>query len=201
MQAHNGRMSPFTAFFLGLFGVAAVGLIAATAITLSAVHTIDKQATSIVGFVANSIDGLPELIDSLPPALGDILDDRRAPEYAAEIAIKVNLITDDRGHLRPVMTIENKGGEMITMLAVRVAALNADNVPVREWTEVVATPIAIDHDWRGPIMPGKVRHVVGSRAYRGGPIDKLSKLSVATEISDIRVWTGMDGTIKTASAQ
>lgn len=201
MQANNGRMSPFTAFFLGLFGVAAVGIIAGTAITLSAVHTIDKQATGIVGFVANSIDGLPELIESLPPALGDILEDRRAPEYAAEIAIDVNLIVDDRGRLRPVMTIENRGGEMITMLAVRVAALNADNMPVGEWTEVVATPIAIDHDWRGPILPGKVRHVVGSRAYRGASIDKLSELTVATEISDIRVWTGMDNHLKTASMQ
>ena len=201
MQANNGRMSPFTAFFLGLFGVAAVGIVAATAVTLSAVHTVNKQATSIVGFVADSVDGLPELIDSLPSAIGDILEDRRAPEYASEIAIDVNMIADDRGHIRPVMTIENQGDEMITMLAVRVAALNGDNVPLREWTEVVATPIAIDHHWRGPIMPGKVRHVVGSRTYRGGSIDNLSKLAVATEISDIRVWTGSIRPLRTAAAQ
>lgn len=201
MHANNGRMSPVTAFFLGVFGVAAVGLLGATAIALSAVHTINRQATGIVGFVTNSIDGLPELIESLPPALGDVLDDRRAPEYASEITIDVTLITDDHGHIRPVMTIENTGGEMITMLAIRVAALNADNVPVREWTEVVATPIAIDDDWRGPIMPGRVRHVVGSRAYRGESIDKLSKLTVATEISDVRVWTGMDNHLKIASMQ
>lgn len=73
------------------------------------------------------------------------------------------------------------------MLAVRVAALDARRTPVREWTEVVATPIAIDHEWRGPLMPGATRHVVLS-SWRNFPADKADALLVAPEISEIRVW-------------
>jgi hypothetical protein len=134
---------------------------------------------------------LPELIEALPPAVGDLLNDRRAPEYTANLKVDVKLATDERDRLRPVMTIRNDGDEVVSMLAVRVAALRGDAVPIREWTEVAATPIAIDHDWRGPLMPHTTRHVVLS-GYCSLPGDAADYLTPAYEISEIRVWEGQD---------
>jgi len=53
---------------------------------------------------------------------------------------------------------------------------------------VVATPLAIDDDWRGPLMPGATRYVVlsGSRSLAG----KVGTVTAVTEIGEVRVWVG-----------
>jgi len=112
---------------------------------------VDGKASAILGLTEHTLDGLPELLDSLPTTIAEVLNDRRAPDYAAELDIEVSFVPHERhGGLRPAITIKNNGTEVVSMLAVRVAALNGRNVPVQEWTEVVATPIAISGDWRGP---------------------------------------------------
>jgi len=73
------------------------------------------------------------------------------------------------------------------MLAVRVAALNDQGLPVREWTELVATPIAIE-DWRGPLFPNKTRYVVVQAGWRGFGMDRLVSFTGVAEVSEIRVW-------------
>ena len=116
------RMSPITAFFLGLFAVVAIGITSGTLITLYGMYVIDAKASSVLGFAKGTITGLPDLLEALPPAVSDVLDDRRAPEYAAQLEIDVNLITDERsGGIRPVLTITNTGDRVVSMLAVRVA--------------------------------------------------------------------------------
>ncbi len=84
------------------------------------------------------------------------------------------------------MTITNRGHEVVSTLAIRVAAVSGSNVPLHEWTEVVATPIAIVDEWRGPLMPGATRHVVLSsrRFYQVAPQD----VTALTEFSEIRIW-------------
>ncbi len=182
------RMSPFSALFLGIFGVGAVTIAASAGIVLYGMRIIDTTASSQLWFAEHTIEGLPELIDSLPPTLADLLSDRRAPDYAGSIDLDAKFITDERsGGLRPVMTITNNGDEVVSMLAVRVAALNDTGAPVREWTEVVATPIAIDDNWRGPLMPNATRHVVIS-SWRHIPKDRTDHIFAAAEISELRIW-------------
>jgi len=181
------RMSPFTALFIGIFGVGAMAIAGASCIVLLGMRIADNRITDVLHLADDTIEGLPELINSLPPAIGDVLNDRRAPEYAADLDVDVAFAVDESGRLRPVMTIKNNGSEVVSMLAVRVAALLDNGMPVREWTEVVATPIAIENEWRGPLMPNATRHVVLSRCYgHAGKI--LSNLTPAHEISEVRVW-------------
>ena len=187
MTTHT-RMSPLTAMFLGIFGVGGVGIFAGAAVVLYTLRIIDNKASALIGFAGTTVESLPELIASLPPAIGDVLNDRRAPDYAANLDLSVRFVANEQGEgVRPVVTVINKGKEVVSMLAVRVAALDARKVPVREWTEVVATPIAADDDWRGPLMPGATRHVVLS-SWRSFPADKAESISAAPEISELRVW-------------
>ena len=195
------RMSPVTAFFLGIFGVVAVVVVSGTLLTTYAMYIVDSKTDGAIGFAKTTLEGLPDLIDSLPPALGELLNDHRAPDYASNITIDVQMIIDDRNDtLRPVLSITNDGDEVVSMLAVRVAALNNDGVPVGDWTQVVATPIAIEGDWRGPLFPHTTRHVVGSRYSRCQTVSADVDVQPEVEISELRIWSPDDRPIRTASA-
>jgi hypothetical protein len=130
------------------------------------------------------------LIESLPPVFADLLHDRRAPEYVANIDVSASFVAEEteRGRrMRPVLTITNRGNEVVSLLAIRVAALNAEGMPVAEWTQVAATPTAIDDDWRGVLMPNKTRHIVVSDYPR--LTGQVGDLTAAVEVSELRVWT------------
>ena len=197
MTGHT-RMSPFTAFFLGLFGVGAVGILSATLIVFAGMLIIGDKAGDLVRFadgtITTTLDRLPGLLESLPESVGDILNDGRAPEYADNLDVKVAFAADEwsRG-VRPVMTITNKGEEVVSLLAVRVAALNQQNLPIREWTEVVATPIGMCNDLRGPLYPGTTRYVVLGSSWRGFPAERVDEITGAVEISDVRIWRPTEG--------
>jgi hypothetical protein len=185
-------MSPLTALFLGIFGVGAVGIASGTAVVLYGMRIVDTRATELLGFadgtINTTLDQLPELIESLPDAIGDLLSDRRSPEYATELDLDVGFVVEERSKsLRPVMTITNRGDQVVSLLAVRVAALNEGGLPIREWTEMAATPVAIE-DWRGPLLPGKTRYLVMGSGWRGLSATKADQITGAVEIADIRVW-------------
>ncbi|MEK6798604.1 MAG: hypothetical protein AABZ12_06550 [Planctomycetota bacterium] len=189
MNYPSGRMSPITALFMGIFGCGAIAIAGATVIVLRGMSLAESQVGEIIGFAGGLVDGLPELLSSLPPALADVVHDRRAPEYSGNVEVAVRFIPDEEsGGIRPALTVKNTGSEVVSMLAIRVAALDATRGPIRDWTEVVATPLAIDDDWRGPLMPGATRHVVLHRC-RSIPSAAIDRLTPATEISDIRVWS------------
>lgn len=185
------RMSALTALVLGVAGVMAVGIASGSAVVAYTLHVAGGNANAILGFAENTVKGLPELIESLPPALGDILNDHRAPSYTSHIDVDVKFVANAAGdRYRPVLTVTNAGSEVVSMLAVRVAALSEEGVPVGEWTELVATPIALDdNDWRGPLMPGTPRHILVG-GWRGLYDSPVSSLAPVVEISDVRVWTG-----------
>jgi len=194
-------MSPVTAFFLGIFGVVGVAVVSATMLTTYALYIVDSKTDGVIGFAKATIEGLPDLVDSLPPALGELLNDHRDPQYASNIKIDVQMITDERTDtLRPVLTITNDGDEVVSMLAVRVAALNSNGVPVGDWTQVVATPIAIEGEWRGPLFPHTTRHVVCSRHSGSRRVSAKVDIRPVAEISELRVWAQEDRPIRTASA-
>jgi hypothetical protein len=191
-------MSPLTAFFLGLFGVGAVGIVSATLIVFAGMLIVGEKAGDLVrladGTITTTLDRLPGLIESLPESVGDILNDGRAPEYSDNLDIKVAFATDERARgVRPVMTITNTGEEVVSLLAVRVAALSQDSLPLREWTEVVATPIGMCNDWRGPLYPGNTRYVVLGSSWRSFPMERLGQITGAVEISDVRIWRPTEG--------
>lgn len=187
MVTQRSRMSPMTALFLGLFFVGGLLIASATTVVLYTMRIADGNAAKLLRFADNTIDGLPELIKSLPPALADALHDRRAPEYVSNIDVKVKFIRDEAaGVVRPVLTVTNTGTEVVSMLAVHVAAMDENGTPRNDWTHVVATPLTIDDDWRGPLMPGSTRHVVlsGSRSLAS----QSDTLVAVAEIGDVRVW-------------
>lgn len=189
MVAPRARMSPMTALFLGMFFVGGMGIASLTAIVLYTMRIADSNAAKLLHFADNTIEGLPDLLKSLPPALADVLNDRRAPEYVSNLDVKVKFVTDEsRGSVRPVVTVKNNGTEVVSMLALHVAAMDEHGNPRSDWTEVVATPLTIDDEWRGPLMPGSTRHVVlrGSRSFAGN----ASTLVAVAEIGDVRVWEG-----------
>ena len=108
------RMSPFTAFFMAVFGIVAVGVGAGTTLALFGLYMIDNKAEMLIGFAEGTIDGLPELIANLPPAIGDVLDDRRVPEYASNVDIDITFLADEKtGLLQPALTIVNEGDEVL----------------------------------------------------------------------------------------
>jgi len=181
------RMSPFTALFLafGFIAVAAIG--AGTTITLYGMNVVDSKANGVLSLVENAIGGLPEVIDSLPPALSDLLNDRRAPEYAPSLATQVAFADDPAsGVLIPSLQITNKGTEVVSMLGIRVTLLNKQGAPLHEWNELAAAPISIE-DLRGPLLPGNTRYIV-LPCRRNLTKDAKDQLQGAVEITEIRVW-------------
>ncbi len=184
-------MSPLTALFLGLFGVVAVGIVSGAAVTVYALSVVDGKASNIIGFATGTMEGLPDLLRALPPTVGDLLNDRRAPEYAPNIDVQAALLADERtGVSRPVLTITNQGDDVVSMLAIRVAAVNAAGNPIRDWTQVAATPLAIEGEWRGPLFPHETRHIVVSSCR--GPVASasLDNAITVTEIAELRLWNG-----------
>ena len=123
------------------------------------------------------------------------------PEPAAAVAQLLRFVDQNRrarlppaGNVtieavRPVVSIANQGDKLVTLLCLRAAALDQDGTPRHEWTEVVATPLAIDNSWRGPLMPGATRHVVMCD-WRGIRPEAGSGLRAVCEISELRVWSG-----------
>jgi len=201
MQEHR-RMSPLTALFLGLFGVIGVGIASGTLITFVCLKIVDDKAGTLIGLAEGTIDGLPELVDSLPPALGELLNDRRAPEYTSNIEVDVDLLADKKSNtVRPVLSVTNNGDEVVSMLAVRVAVLNKDGIPLGDWTQVVATPIAVEDEWRGPLFPGNTRHLVCSRFGGSRGVSADVSVTAQSEISELRIWRPGAGKIQTASAR
>ena len=189
MMTGPTRMSPMTALFLGLFGVLAVGITSGAGVVLYGLRIANLNASSLLNLADSTIAGLPELIERLPPALADLFDDRRAPDYAENLDVKVTFLADTHSdRIRPVLTVINNGSRVVTMLTIRVAALNEEDVPLQEWTELVATPIGLNDDLRGPIFPGSTRHIVLRRGYLRTAVG--SAFTGAIEISELRVGVG-----------
>jgi len=184
------RMSPLTALFIGLALTASTGIIATMGVVLFGMGVIDSRADDIIDFAGDTIDKLPDIIESLPPAVQELLDLHRAPAYASNLAIEAGLVRDpyDADRIIPALSITNQGDKAVSLLSLHVSAVGSNKLPVAEWTEVAATPLGIDCQWRGPIMPGGKRDIVVSHWRRGLPASLQGEVSLGVEVSDIRVW-------------
>ncbi len=206
MMSQSVRMSPLTAFFIGLFFCGAVAIASGAAVVLYGLRVAETQASRILGLAGDTLGNLPEVIEALPPALTELLNDRRAPEYAANIDVSAVFRRDAKTQrLHPVITVKNHGDKVVSLLTVRVVALDSNGVALRDWTQVVATPIGVDHDWPGPLLPNMPRHMVvnGGCGHYGATVEGMGEavdFKAAIEIADVRVWLGAEKEVRTASA-
>jgi hypothetical protein len=181
---------------LGFSAIIMTLLVSCTAVLLYTVHLAGDKSERVITLAQSSLKGLPELMQSLPPALSDMLDDQRRPDYCKELTIsaKVTSQPDSHGRVRTTVEIVNNGTEVVSLLSLRILILDDENQPLCESQEWAATPFAADDGWRGPIMPGSRRHFVCYRSC-GRSVDYLTDLSTEVEVTELRVWNNpKDGT-------
>lgn len=179
------RMSPFTALFLMIGGVSITGICAGTVILLYAVNAGLTRVDRVSGLVEHTLDNLPEIIDALPLEMVGPL----APQYADELSVDAQLTPYGwKGSLAPSVTITNNGAEVVTLLTVNVAAIDGQGRVVEEWSEIVATPIGLGDDLRGPILPNGTRRVVLDGHHWHNTVHG-GDLTPVCEISELRTLT------------
>jgi hypothetical protein len=179
---------------MGLSAIIIAFIVSCTVVIIYGMNFAGDKSEEVVALVERAIKGLPKLQESLPPALADMLDDRRQPDYATQLDItaKTTLLPDDNGTVKTTVEIVNKGSEVVSLLSLRVVVLTSQNDIITESNEWGATPIAADHDWRGPLMPGSRRYFVTSR--KALPVFSADQLKTEIEITDIRIWNSDKGT-------
>ncbi len=185
------RHTFLSALAMGLSALAITFIISCTVVIIYGMHFAGGQSEMLVSLMGDAIQGLPKLQESLPPVLADLLDDRRQPDYSAqlEISAKTTLLPERNGSIRTMVTVVNNGEEVVSLLSLRIVILNSRDEILAESNEWAATPFAADHDWRGPLMPGSHRHFATSRSG-GFPVSSLNDLKTEVEITDVRIWSG-----------
>lgn len=179
-----------TALAQGIFATLITVIVCGAAIGAYALNIVDRKLDlgNFGAFGQDLVEAIPAIREALPPVLSDALNDHRAPEYVKQLDLSARLLpSDDNGWPRAVIEVVNNGDQMVTLLALRLAALDEDGTPVDDFTRYVATPFACDDDeWAGPLLPGATaRHVV----YFHGDDDAAS---IEVSVADIRVWNGAD---------
>ncbi len=191
-QVVNKRRSFLATLVLGLSFVIATVIGSATVLGLYGMNIIDRKTGNVFELAESTIANLPELIQGLPPVLADVLNDQRRPDYAQQLEVSVSL-TNDRSSKGPraVVKIRNDGDQVVSLMSMRIVVLNDRGEVVAEMNEWGATPVAAEHDWRGPLLPGATRYFAVHHSYydrSAGP--PTGDLHVEYEITDVRVWNG-----------
>ncbi len=175
----------------GISAIVITAIISVTTVVLYGVHLASDKSDRVITLAQSAVRGLPEFERSLPPALADMLNDRRQPDYAAQLDITAKVTTQPDAHRRTRTAIEivNNGDQVISLLSLRIVLLDEQDRLLCESQEWAATPVAIDNDWRGPIMPGSKRRFVCWRncPYEVGPLDVIKP---EVEITELRIWNG-----------
>lgn len=181
---------------LGFFSIAAIGLssilvttiLCVSGIAVYGIRTIDRKTTTLQEFVAEMVKVAPQIRAALPPVLADAISDVRTPEYreALRVTAKVAEDRDRRGYARAIVSVENTGTETVSLLSMRLVGLDEAGSPAREQELWAATPLQIENEWRGPLLPNETRRIV---VY--GFADK-DITGVSPEITDLRVWRRAD---------
>ena len=173
---------------MGLSAIVITIVISCTVLIIYGIHFAGDRSDRLISLVGDTIEDLPDLREALPPALADVLDDRRDPGYVDELDISaVTALTPDRHNaVRTRIEVENKGDEIVSLLSLRIVIFGQDGRILSESNEWAATPIAADDEWRGPLMPGSHRYFVShSRAL---PVFLGDNLRTEVEVTDVRVW-------------
>ncbi|MBN2130126.1 MAG: hypothetical protein JW741_11550 [Sedimentisphaerales bacterium] len=177
---------------MGLSAIVITVILSGTGVLVYGIHLASEKSERVITLAQGAVRGLPELSESLPPVLSDMLDDRRQPDYSNALAITAKLTTapgpyDGTG---TAIEIVNNGSEVVSLLSLRVIILDNHGRLISEGQEWAATPFAADHEWRGPIMPGSRRYFVSARRLHN--ISLVDELRPEVEITELRVWNGPD---------
>ncbi len=174
---------------MSLSAVIITVLISCTVVALYAVHLASEKSERVIALAQSAVRGLPEFTKSLPPALSDMLDDRREPQYCNELAISAKVLppTSPRGGVRTAIEITNNGEAVVSLLSLRVTLHDDKDQLLCESLEWAATPMAADGGWRGPILPGSRRQFV-CHAGCMWDADPADIVNAQIEITELRVW-------------
>jgi hypothetical protein len=174
---------------MGLSAVVVTLLVTCTVVALYAVHLASEKSERVISLAQDAVRGLPEFTKSLPPALSDMLNDRREPQYCNALTISAKAIPQPGPHkrIRTEIEITNNGDAVVSLLSLRIVILNDREQLLCESQEWAATPVAADDGWRGPIMPGSKRRFV---SYTGCPWGTVTDdaLDAQIEVTELRVW-------------
>ncbi|MHC4539525.1 MAG: hypothetical protein ACYTEK_11270 [Planctomycetota bacterium] len=187
------RHTFLSALAMGLSAVVITFLISLTTVVIYGIHFAGERSERLVSLVEDAVRGLPHIQESLPPVLADIFDDRRQPDYCAqlEVSAKTALLPEYHGRLRTEIEVTNKGREVVSLLSLRIVVRDSLGSILAESNQWAATPFAAEHDWRGPLMPGSSRHFAfsSSGVCSGSAVDDLT---TEVEITDVRIWNGRE---------
>jgi hypothetical protein len=175
-----------SALVSGVFATLIVCIVCAAALGWYTLSVVDRKASEVLGVGQALFQSMPEWRDSLPPALADMLHDRRAPEYRAQLDASAEVVAGHGRHSSPraIITVTNKGAATVTLLTARIVLADEAGHPQGERRIFIATPLTLDEDeWRGPLLPGTTRRF--SRSLHG----LESVAPAALEITDVRVWS------------
>jgi hypothetical protein len=178
-----------SALFHGVFTFLTVTVVCATGLGVYALHIADSKVDGLFTITRDMVSEMPQWRENLPPLLGEVLNDRRAPDYRDQVAISVRPVKSADRWDGEVALVEvcNTGSETISMLALNIVLEDERGVPVREKRAYVATPIACDEsEWRGLLFPDSTRSFV-VRCF-----GEAHDLRPTAEIVDLRVWNGPD---------
>ncbi len=188
------RHTFLSALAMGLSAIIIAFIVSCTVVIIYGMNFAGDKSEEVVALAEQAIRGLPKLQESLPPVLADMLDDHRQPDYATQLDITAStiLLPADKGTVKTTIEVINNGKEVVSLLSMRVVVLTSQNEIITESNEWGATPIAADHDWRGPLMPGSKRYFVTS--HKALPVFSADELKTEVEITDIRIWNSEKGT-------
>lgn len=188
----NKRRSFLSTLALGVSAVVITVILTGGAVAMYGLNILDRKSDNVFDLARAGVDNLPAFVESLPPMLADVVNHQRDPDYAGNIEVSARLARSDRGpgYVRPIVEVKNLGNEVVSLLSMRIAVVNADGEPIAECNEFAATPVAIEDQWRGPLLPhAKARTFrAGHQFCIDGEAD-VSELKVECEITDVRVWT------------
>ena len=180
------RMSFLSVTVISLTSLCITLIFCASGIALYGMRLLDKKSDTLVGLVGQVAENLPELRAALPPALADAIDDERRPDYRENLIITARLVQPDdhRGYSRAIVSVENTGDHVVSLLGLRLVGLDQAGDPISEQDAWAATPLQIKDDWRGPLQPHEKR-LFPIYWYRNS-----QPAEVSVEVTDIRVWRG-----------
>ena len=174
-----------SALAYGFFGTLTTIIVCGSGLAFYGLHIEDSKSDTIFDLARTAVTSFPEMIQSLPPVLADALNDHRDPEYRDYLTTSVRIVpdTDDDRYRRIVVKVQNTGDKTVTLLSGHLVLEDDDGVPIREFSTYVATPLAIEDEWRGPLFPGAKRQF----SYR---LKNPQPEQASLEISELRVWDG-----------
>lgn len=193
----NKRMSFLSVTILSVSAVLITTILSASGIAVYGMRVIDRKCDSLTMLVGETVRQLPEFRKALPPALADAIDDIRRPDYLTKVEVitKLGRSTESRcGRVgNAIVEVTNNGDEVISLLSMRLVGVDEDGAPIMEHNTWAATPIQVEDEWRGPLLPHETRRIP-VRFFANDDIKTISH-----EITDIRVWKGAAQTEQVAT--